>query len=139
GEVDREHLVPVLVGHLQDGLVDRDARVVDEHVEPAMLLDHLLDSPPAVLGRADVAAMDAGVSAVLVQLANEVLRVVAAPQVAGGDDGALRGEAARNRRADAARAAGDEYDPAIHPRPMRVGRERLVELARRGRGVWDLR
>jgi hypothetical protein len=40
-----------------DRLVDGDARVVDEDVQPAVLLDHLLDDALAVLQRTDVALM----------------------------------------------------------------------------------
>ena len=56
-EVHLQHLVPVGRRHLRNGLVDRDARVVDEDVEPAVLLDHLLDDALAVLRVADVALM----------------------------------------------------------------------------------
>jgi hypothetical protein len=49
-EVDREDLVPVLVVHLEHRLVDRDAGVVDEHVEPAVTVDDLGYDTPAILG-----------------------------------------------------------------------------------------
>ena len=54
-QVHLQHFVPVAGGHLRDGFVDRDARVVDEDVQPAVLLDHLLDYALAVLRVADVA------------------------------------------------------------------------------------
>ena len=49
GEVHREHRVPVLDRHLHGHLVDGDAGVVDEDVEAAVLVEHLLDDPAAVL------------------------------------------------------------------------------------------
>jgi hypothetical protein len=58
GEVDGDDLVPVLVGHLEDRLVRGDPRVVDEDVQPAVVLDDLADRAPAVLRRADVALVD---------------------------------------------------------------------------------
>src|SRR5438132_5195527 len=60
GQVDRQHLVPVLVGHLQNGAVDRDAGVIDEDVQAAVAVDDLAHRAPAVLGRADVALVDSG-------------------------------------------------------------------------------
>ena len=59
GEVDVDDLAPVVVGHLEHGPVGGDARVVDQDVEPAVLVDDLLDRPPAVVGIADVALVDA--------------------------------------------------------------------------------
>src|SRR5918998_6497357 len=41
GQVDVDDPSPVVVGHLQHGAVDGDAGVVDQDVEPAVLLDHL--------------------------------------------------------------------------------------------------
>ena len=112
GQVDRQNLVPVLVGQLERGLVDRDPGVVDQHVEPAVAVDHLVDRPPAILGRADVALVDARGHAVLLELLEQTPRPARVAAVAGGDRRALLGEAANDRRADPTRAAGDERHPS---------------------------
>ena len=91
-----------------------------------MALDHLVHGPPAVVGRADVALMDARGDAVLLELVQQLLGVLLVAAVAGGDHRALLGEAAADRGADAARAAGHEHDPAGHPGPAIPRRERLV-------------
>ena len=49
--------MPVVLGHCGYGLVDGDPRIVDQDVEPTMSVDDLGEAAPAVLGRADVAAM----------------------------------------------------------------------------------
>ena len=90
----------------------------------------------AIVGRADVALMDAGGDVVLLELVQQLLGVLLVAAVAGGDHGALLGEAAADRRADPARPAGHEHHPSRHPRPAIPGRERLVgrnyAVARRG-------
>ena len=113
GQVDRQHLVPVLVGHLQHGLVDRDPGVVDEDVEAPVLLDDLVDGAPAVLRRADVALVERGGQPVLGQRVDERLGGLLIAAVAGRDVGALLGQAAADGRADPARAAGDERDASV--------------------------
>jgi hypothetical protein len=70
-QVERITLCQVLVGHLQHGLVDRDPRVVDQDVEPAVLFDHLGDRAPAVIRRADVALVGAAVQALVREPADE--------------------------------------------------------------------
>ena len=120
GEVDGQDLVPVLVGHLEDRLVDRDAGVVDEDVEAAVLVDHL--AARCAGSRRPSRRCPGGcepVSLVLGELGLEGLGALAVAAVAGGDGGALRGEAAADRGADAARAAGDEGDAARELRGRR--------------------
>ena len=51
--------------------------VVDQHVEAAVALDHLVDRAPAVLGRADVAPVDARGHAVLLELVQQLLGLLA--------------------------------------------------------------
>ena len=103
--------------HLQHGLVDRDAGVVDEDVEPAVLLDHLAHGSAAVIGRADVALVNAGVQPVLAELVANACGVLLVSAVAGGDWRALLGQAAADRCPDAAGAARDQRDA-----PVRRGR-----------------
>ena len=54
-QVDRDDLLPVLVGHLGHGPVDGDAGVVHQDVDPAVVVDHLAQHPAAVIGVTDVA------------------------------------------------------------------------------------
>ncbi len=107
-------------------LVAGDAGVVDEHVEPAVALDHLVDGPAAVVGRADVALMDARRDVVLLELVQQLLGILLVAAVAGGEDRALLGEAAADRGADPARATGHEHHASLHPRPAMPRRKRLV-------------
>ena len=51
--------IPVVGGHPAHGAVDGDAGVVDEDVDPAVLLEHLGDHALAVGDGADVALVDA--------------------------------------------------------------------------------
>ena len=44
-EVDAHDLAPLVVGHLEGGLVDAGAGVVHEHVDPAEALDALGEQP----------------------------------------------------------------------------------------------
>src|SRR5207244_10505671 len=125
GEVDAEDLVPVLVGHLQNRLVAGDPGVVDEDVQPPVVVDDLLDGPPAVLRGAHVALMDAGADAVLRELVLERLRTLAVAAVAGGDRGPLHREALADRGADATRPAGDHRDAALQLLAARAGEAAL--------------
>ena len=49
--------MPIVDAHFPDGPVDGDARVVDEDVQAAVLLDDFVNDALAVLGVADVALM----------------------------------------------------------------------------------
>ena len=53
-KIDGEHLLPVLVGHLGHGPVDRDPGVVYRDVESAVLVDHLAHDAPAIISVADI-------------------------------------------------------------------------------------
>src|SRR5262247_3424969 len=59
GEIHVEHFEPIVVGHLEHGLVAGDPRVVDEDVEPPVRRDDLLDGAAAVRRFADVPLVDA--------------------------------------------------------------------------------
>ena len=104
-------------------LSDGDAGVVDEDVQAPVMVDDLLHGAPAVLGRADVALVDGDRDLVLGELGLEGLGALAVAAVAGGDRGALRGQAVADRGADAARAAGDHGHAALEL--LADGRERL--------------
>jgi hypothetical protein len=102
--------VPVLHAHLADGAVDGDAGVVDQDVQPAVLLEHLLDDPFAVGGDADVALVD---GRPLVG-GGERLGRVGPVGVADGHLHPPAGEPGADRQADPAGSAGDERDLTVH-------------------------
>src|ERR1019366_380996 len=129
-EVDRDHLVPILVGHLQDRLVDRDPGIVDQDVEPPMRVNHFLDGAATVLARTDITLVDTRVDVMAAQLVQQLAGTLSVPAVTGGDDRALLGKAAADRRSDTPRAAGHERDASVQSSPAVVGRERL------GSGRW---
>ncbi len=110
GQVDVDDLAPVLVAHLEHRPVGGDAGVVDQDVEPAVLLDHLGDAATAVLGRADVAPVhrQAPVGEGVGEGPGELLGGLLVAAVAGGDVGALGRQAAADRRSDAPGPAGHE-------------------------------
>ena len=111
-QVHLQHLVPVGRGHLRDRLVDRDARVVDEDVEPAVLLDHLLDYALAVLRVADVALVQRKRASLGLDRLAQFVGARLIRGVAGCDSRAVRGECVADRRADPPGAAGDQGDPS---------------------------
>ena len=109
-----DHLVPVVkVGLLGGPEAEREARVVDEHVDGAELLRQALDRggdagpvPDVELQREDLRA----------ELVGEILQPVSA---AGGHDDArtVGGEPAGHRGAEAAARPGDE-DRETHSHPI---------------------
>lgn len=72
-EVDPQHRVPVLDGHLAHRLVHGDAGVVDQVVDPPALFEHLVDDPVAVGGLADVALVHRHRPAPGAELAGELV------------------------------------------------------------------
>src|SRR5215475_5265261 len=113
-QVDRDHLAPVIVGHLGDGPVDRDSGVVQQDVQAAVLLDDLVQHPAAVRCLADVSLVQRyPPSGVLGgHGCGELLRALPAAPVAGRDLGTVGGESLADGRANAAGAAGDQCHPA---------------------------
>jgi hypothetical protein len=71
--IDAQDLVPVVDGHAQDRPVHGDAGVVDEDVEPAVLLDHLADDAKAVVRIAHVAPVNARPCATVLDRVAELL------------------------------------------------------------------
>ncbi len=115
GQVDRDDLLPVLVGHLGHGPVDRDAGVVDQDVDPAVLVDHLVQDPAAVVRAADVALVHGDPLAGEVGHGGgeELLRGFGAAPVARRDVGALAGQFTADGGADAAGPSGDQGHPVL--------------------------
>src|SRR5579871_2665369 len=113
GQVDRDHPLPVLVGHLRHGLVDRDACVVDQDVQTAVPFDDLGHHAAAVTGRADVALVD-GEQPVRVargHVSLELRSPFLVPPIAGRHRRPGADQLLADRTADAGGAAGDEGDP----------------------------
>jgi hypothetical protein len=130
-EVHGEHVVPVVLRHGGDGLVDRDARVVDQNVETPVGVDDLGDRATAVAGGADVAAVRRCRRTVgpglRQQACDELVGTILVAVVAHRDRRALIGKAVRDRRPDPTGAAGDEGHA-----PRQLVRGRRVRLVRRG-------
>jgi hypothetical protein len=109
--VGGDHRVEVVVGHLPQDLVAQDARVGDQDVEPAELLDGTVHQPLGGLGRADRDDLGDGGAAgrgdgLHGLLGHGLVDVV--------DDhgGAVGGEGVRIGEAEAPAAAGDDGDLA---------------------------
>lgn len=111
GQVGVDDLVPSLDARIQDAGIGRPARVGDEDVDPAELLDDLGDELLDVGVVADVALVGLGLDAVLFL---EVLRVLdaalGARRVGDGDVGTHFGAAAGGFGADARGARGARHD-----------------------------
>src|SRR3954451_22892353 len=102
GQIDSDDLVPFVFGHLGHRLVNRDAGVVDQDVQAAVLVDDLLDCSPAVVPAGDIALMDADLVAVTGcrQLGEELLRLLSVPAIPSSYRCALTGQALTDRRTD---------------------------------------
>src|SRR6185436_12700876 len=109
GQVDRQHRVPVLVGHRRHSPVDGNAGVVDQDVDPAVLVDDLGEGAPAVRSGRYVALVQAGAYAqLLLEVVGECLRMRTVASVTGGNGGVLVAETTTNRRANTASASCHE-------------------------------
>jgi hypothetical protein len=118
GQVDGDHLLPVLVGHLGHGPVDGDPGVVDQDVEAAMLIDNLAQDAPAVTGRADIPLVHGDPLPRVLggHAGHELLRGLVVAPVAGRYLRARIGQLAADGGTDAAGAAGDQRTrPSTRP------------------------
>src|SRR5204863_9199057 len=106
GQVHPQDGVPIVDGHLPDGLVHGDAGVVDQVVDPSVPGEHVLDDALAVLGDPDVALMGGDGQALRLELGRQLLGGVLAFAVAGGDVHAVPGEGGGDGGSDAPAAAG---------------------------------
>src|SRR5207302_921884 len=98
--------------------------VVDEDVEPSVLVDDLLHGPPAIVCRGHVALVDGRLRAGLLELCLERLGLLLIAAVAGRDGRTLVGQAAADRRTDPSGPAGHQRDTILQFLPA-YG-ERLV-------------
>ncbi len=107
--MDVEHPLEPVVAHLVDRRVERVAGVVDEDVDLAPLVDHLLDE---LVGHARLGQIAGEHERVAVDLGGRLLGDVAV-EVVDQHLGALLGEQLRGRASDAACRAGDDRDLAV--------------------------
>jgi len=115
GQVHFENRAPVILRHLQGHLVHGDDCIVDQDVEPPVLVEHFLDHPAAVLRLGDVALVDRGshlFTEALIELGHELLRPSRVRAVSSSDRGPLGSQAPTDRGPDAAGPTSDECNPA---------------------------
>src|SRR5262249_48657611 len=112
-EVHSEHGVPVIDRHLPDGLVDVDAGVVDQEVDPTLLVQHLFDDAAAGFGRRDIALMDRHRPALRTLVCCKRFCRFLVAIVASRHMGAGVRETLGDRRADAAAPTGHECNFAL--------------------------
>ena len=98
----------VLVGMLLAG-------VVDQHVEPAPLVDHRLDQALAMPRVAQVASRKQSLAAFPLDRVGSHSRIVVFVEIGDRDLGAFAGEQDRSRAPDTAVAAGNDGDLALQP------------------------
>src|SRR5262249_36896664 len=103
-EVRLDHRPPVVVGHAREQAIAGEARVVDEDVEVAGLLDET---------RRLFGARNVGLHGASVDLARQCVRLLGAGAVAHHDLGPAAGELLRDRAADSFRRARDEGSLAL--------------------------
>ena len=104
--VNREDPVPVFERGLLDGLLDLDARRIDQDVETAPVGGDPLHGVPGGILRRHVIG----------DRTHAVRRVRPVGKISGNDFGAFLREAGADRLADAARAPGDESGLALERR-----------------------
>src|SRR5664280_2789615 len=113
GQVHGNDLVPLLHRHLHRHLVHGDTGIVDQDVDPPVLVEHLLDHPAAVVWVGHVALVDCrapGPVEVTLELFDELLCPFPVPAVPGGNRGALAGQAPADSGADPPGPSGDQCD-----------------------------
>ncbi len=120
-EVNLDDRIPLLLGHVEDRAVAKDARVVDEDVEVAIGLERLLDEILAALPTRDVVVVGARLTAGRLDLIDRLLRgpvvgtraIPFAAEVIDDDLGAFRGQEHRVRTTDPASGTGDDRDLSV--------------------------
>ena len=120
-EVDVDDQVPFLFGHVEAHLVPQDPGVVDEHVEPAELVDRLRDQRLTAVPARDVvevrgrlpAGGDDLVDHLLGRTLVGALAARLAAEIVDDDRGALGGEEQRLRPPDPATRTRDDRDLAV--------------------------
>ena len=102
--------VPLLLAHAHHQSVARDAGIVDQHVDPAEILDDLGYHGGRVLEIGRVRRVSLSLNAEGLQLLFGVLKVLVDFQIGENDRGAFLRETQRDRLADAAGGSGYDGD-----------------------------
>jgi hypothetical protein len=118
-EVDPDHRVPLVLGHVEQHPVPQDASVVDENVEAAEDLDRLVDQSAGAVPVGDVVGVGDGDPARGLDLVHDGPgRAGVGPaaghraaQVVDHDVGTLAGQLQGVSPPDAPAGAGDDGDP----------------------------
>jgi hypothetical protein len=122
--VNPDDVVPLGLGHVEDHPVAQDAGHVDEHVEPAELVDRARDEALGRVEVRDVGPVDDRLAARLGDLGHHLLggagvvpgAVHLRPEVVDHDRGALAGQQLRHRPADSPAGSGDDRHPPVQSR-----------------------
>jgi hypothetical protein len=114
-QVDVEDAVPVLLGHVPERRAALDARVVDEHVEPAERRGALRHEAADLRDLADVRPDEVRAPPHRPDLRGDAARRLGAAVVVHDDVGALAREPQRDGATDAAAAPRDEGRLALEP------------------------
>ena len=120
-EVDRDHGVPLLLGHVDEDAVAQDPGIVDEDVDRAERRDRGVDQTLGTLPVGDVVSVGDRLSALGADLSRDFLggRHVGARTVVGGaeiidhDLGAFRREQHSVLSPDPAARTGDDCDTSV--------------------------
>ena len=119
--MDANDIVPLLLGHVEDHAVAQDAGHVDEDVQPAELVEGLLDHALAAIDVGDSVEVRDGLAAGGADLVGDVLRrtgvrlraVDVHAEVVDDDAGAFLGKELGDAAPDAAARSGDYRDASI--------------------------
>ena len=109
-QVDVHVGVVVGVAEASDGAGFVDARIVDENVESAVILDYVADELSAGVGRCRVGLVGLSRPARLRNRVDDLLRAIGRRVIANGDGRAVAGQTLSRCSADSARSARDEGD-----------------------------
>ena len=114
GQVDGDHALPVLVGHLGGRPVDGDPGVVYQDVEAAVLIDDVVHDAPTVVGQANVAFVQCAELVWILRRHGrpELLGALALAPVTGRNRCPLGGQELADRGPDTAGTAGHQGHPA---------------------------
>ena len=129
GQVGHQHRVPVGALHAHHQPVAGDAGVVDQHVDAPLFVQHRIDGGGRglLVGDVDLPPVHGGSALGGAPLPLRLLRGGRTGQVV--DGRRLAQQRRHHRRADAARAAGDQCDPAVQfPSHRLLRRRQRVDL-----------
>src|SRR5690606_1374898 len=113
GQVDVDHALPFLHGHLEERRLGHDAGVVHEGIDPPEMLHHRPHHPGDLVGVADVGLERRRLPPQAQDGCDRALRSFPVLHVADGHVGARPGASHGDGGADAAAGAGHEHDLSV--------------------------